>query len=76
MDHLAGRLAADEAAAAVEVGADADVIRADEPDDVQDVADGVAEGGAVGMVVVDKSAIKADLHHAALRSEGADAVVV
>ena len=46
------------------------------PNDVQDVADGVAEGGTVGMVVVDKSAIKADLHHAALRSEGADAVVV
>ena len=52
------------------------MIRADEPDDVQDVADGIAEGGAVGMVVVNESAIKADLHHTALRSEGADAVVV
>ena len=66
LDHLAGRLAADEAAAAVEVGADADVIWADEPDDVHDVADGVAEGGTVRIVVVDESAIKADLHHATL----------
>ena len=75
VEHLGGVGAADDAAIAIEVGADAHMVDASHIHHVDDVAHGIAYGGRAFGLGTEEAAVEAHLCHAATVAQGTELVV-